>query len=71
MCLESVRMDVFRVCVFGCVVSLCVWMCFRLRVWFICESLCVWMYNVHTVNERLEIEDLYKTTEAIIKYISK
>ena len=36
-------MDVFRVCVFGCVVSLCVWMCFRLRVWFICESLCVWM----------------------------
>ena len=43
MCLESVRMDVFRVCVYGCVVSLCVWMCFRLRVWFICESLCVWM----------------------------
>lgn len=31
----------------------------------------VGMYNVHTVDERLEIEDLYKTTEAIIKYISK
>lgn len=31
----------------------------------------VGMYNVHTVDEYLEIEELYKTTEAVIKYISK
>lgn len=29
------------------------------------------MYEVHTVNEYLVIDDLYKTTEAVIKYISK
>lgn len=31
----------------------------------------VGMYDVHTVDEKLEIKDLYKTTEAIIKYIVK
>lgn len=31
----------------------------------------VGMYNVHTVEEYLEIDDLFKTTEAIIKYIKK
>lgn len=31
----------------------------------------VGMYNVHTVNEILELEELYKTTEALIKFISK
>ena len=31
----------------------------------------VGMNNVHTVDEYLEIEELYKTTEAVIKYISK
>ena len=31
----------------------------------------VGMNNVHTVDEFLEIEELYKTTEAVIKYVSK
>ena len=31
----------------------------------------VGMNNVHTVDEFLEIEELFKTTEAVIKYISK
>ena len=31
----------------------------------------VGMYDVHTVNETLELEELYKTTKALINYISK
>lgn len=31
----------------------------------------VGMYDVHTVNETLELEELYKTTQALIKYITK
>lgn len=31
----------------------------------------VGMYNVHTVDETLELEDLYKTTQTIIDYITK
>lgn len=31
----------------------------------------VGMYNVHTVNEYLVTDDLFKTTEAILKYITK
>ena len=31
----------------------------------------VGMYKVHTVDEYLEIDELFKTTEAIIRYIKK
>ena len=33
--------------------------------------LAVGMNNVHTVEEYMALEDLYKTTEALVKYIEK